>query len=491
MSTHRNPNRVFPRRKIWLFRGLAILIGLSPLVAIEFSLRFAGIGKPTEANDPFVGFSSIQPLFVRNEATGRYEIAKSRLTHFQPDSFAASKPKNEFRIFVLGGSTVQGRPWSIETSFTTWLELNLNAADRSHQYEVVNCGGVSYASYRLVPVLQEVLQYEPDLIIFCEGNNEFLEDRAYAPLREQPAALFWLQQQAHRLRTYNLLRAGVLAMSSQPTNAPQLLGPEVDARLDWQGGFSEYHRDAAWQQDVTRHFEFNLRRIVAIATEADVPLLIVTPVANLQWAPFKSEHRAGLSPSELANFESLRQAASEHLAHDLSSAIEKLQAAVALDPEFADGQYELGIALLDAGRRNEAEAALRRAMECDVCPLRVLPPLQEILHRVAAETKTPLVDAEALFAGLSRNGFPDNQWLVDHVHPTVEGHQELADAIAGRLVELQFLHPASDWQATKAAAYQQHLTSLSHAYFDRARARLKSEQGWARGQVKKKREGRP
>ena len=132
-------------------------------------------GEPPPASeDPFVGFSATRPLFALSEDDSRYEIAKGKLTHFQPDSFAAHKPAGEFRIFCLGGSTVQGRPYSIETSFTSWLELSLQAADPSRTWRVVNCGGVSYATYRLVPMLEEVLNYEPDLVIFCEGHNEFL-----------------------------------------------------------------------------------------------------------------------------------------------------------------------------------------------------------------------------------------------------------------------------------------------------------------------------
>src|SRR5581483_7503544 len=145
------------RRPAWkslLFRGVAVGLGLLPLLVCELALRATGIGKPTDYNDPFVGFSDVHPLFVLNEQSGRYEIPKSRQTHFQPESFLAKKPRDEFRIFVLGGSTVQGRPWAIESSFTTWLELNLNAGDAARRYEVVNCGGVSYATYRLVLILQ-------------------------------------------------------------------------------------------------------------------------------------------------------------------------------------------------------------------------------------------------------------------------------------------------------------------------------------------------
>ena len=93
-----------------LFRCAALGLGLLPLLVCELALRGLGLGKATDTNDPFLGFSDIHPLFVLNEEIGRYEIPKSRQTHFQPESFAAQKRTSEYRIFILGGSTVQGRP---------------------------------------------------------------------------------------------------------------------------------------------------------------------------------------------------------------------------------------------------------------------------------------------------------------------------------------------------------------------------------------------
>ena len=142
--------RIFLQRYV-LFRVLAILLGLSAVLLLEGMLRLTDWGRVADVGDPFVGFSEVRPLFVLNEQGDRYEIPLSRQTFFQPESFAAKKAPHEFRIFCLGGSTVQGRPYSIETSFTSWLELSLQAADPSRAWEVVNCGGVSYASYRLLP----------------------------------------------------------------------------------------------------------------------------------------------------------------------------------------------------------------------------------------------------------------------------------------------------------------------------------------------------
>jgi hypothetical protein len=467
-----------------LFRLAAVALSLLPLVAVELALRAAGAGKVTEYNDPFVGFSEIHPLFVLNEESGHYEIAKSRQTHFQPDSFVAGKPREEFRIFVLGGSTVQGRPWSIETSFTTWLELHLNASDASRRYEVVNCGGVSYATYRLANILREVLGYQPDLVIFCEGHNEFLEDRSYPAIQRRGRAVAWLAQQVTYLRTYNVLRGAVLQAgekSLQPNDARPVLGAEVDARLDWKGGMDEYHRDDAWRRAVIAHFEDSLRRIVRTAADAKVPLLVVSPVSNLQFAPFKSEHRADLAAEEKERFDTLLRDAAETFGRDLPAALAKLQAAEAIDDRYSQVHYEIGMCLLEMGKTAQARTALMQAKELDVCPLRMLEPMEAIIHRVAAETKTPLVDADALIAANSRSGFPDRQWLVDHVHPTMSGHQLIADAIADKLVALKIVQREAGWEARRDRAYREHLASLDHVYFQRGKDRLRSEQGWAHG----------
>ena len=159
-----------------LFRLAAVLLSLLPLLVCELVFIALGWGRPGEVEDPYVGFDEQRPLFVRRG--GNYEIPESRQEFFQPASFAAEKPAGTFRIFCLGGSTVQGRPYATETSFTAWLALNLQAAEDSRRWEVVNCGGVSYASYRLVPILRELLAHEPDLFVIYTGQKRVFSKTA-------------------------------------------------------------------------------------------------------------------------------------------------------------------------------------------------------------------------------------------------------------------------------------------------------------------------
>ncbi|MGE3803224.1 MAG: tetratricopeptide repeat protein [Gemmataceae bacterium] len=479
------PRPPLSRRKATLFRVLAVLLGLSPFVALEAACRIFDWGRPSLHDDPFVGFSEVSPLFVLEETSGRYVIPPARQTHFRPDSFAAKKPAHGCRIFVLGGSTVQGRPYAIETSFTTWLRLALEQADPTRTWEVVNCGGISYASYRLVPIMEELLEREPDLFIVCAGQNEFLEDRSYGHIKNRTQLVRWPSEQASRLRSFVLLRAGcqqlgLIAAPEITADRPRL-GPEADARLDWKGGMKDYHRDDAWRADVMAHYEFNLRRMVALAQGAGVPVLLMNPVSNLDWPPFKAEPGDSLSAGQLVRVKSLREQA-RACRDEPQRSLELLLQARAIDGQHAGLLFDLGKCYQSLGMLDEARAMLQAAKDNDICPLRMLEPMKDTLRQVARETGTPLVDADALIAERSPGRIPGTRWLVDHVHPTIEGHQFLADELFDELMRQGFVKssgPLDDRQR----AYRKHLASLDTMYFVRGQRRLDAVQAWAHGQA--------
>ena len=373
------------------FRIGAVLVGILLLTMVELALAVLGWGDPELADDPFVGFRSTRPLFVRNNDKNVFETAPNRLEFFRPESFSLSKAPNEFRVFCLGGSTVQGRPFAIETSFTTWLEIGLRSADPSRQWQVVNCGGVSYASYRLVPILAEVLGYQPDLVILYTGHNEFLEDRTYDHIKQRPALLASVMDAASQLRTFTLLSSGAHVLtgdvSAARTDRP-MLNEEVEALLDYRGGLEQYHWDEPWRQGVIEHFEYNLRRMVAMCREREVPVWLVDPVANLRdCPPFKSEHRAGLTPGELLQWDSLRRKASLHYHSDMRKAADYLKQASLIDGQYAGLFYDLAKCYETMGMTKKARDAYVQAKDLDVCPLRILEPMNQAIHRVCRENR--------------------------------------------------------------------------------------------------------
>ena len=474
------------RARAWAFRGGALLLGLMPFLLVEGFLVLLDIGRPEVHGDPFVGFRGVRPLFVLDGTGERYMIPPSRQAFFRPESFPAKKPPGEYRIFCLGGSTVQGNPFTIETSFTTWLEIALKTARPDRSWDVINCGGVSYASYRLIPILEEVLQYEPDLIIVYTGQNEFLEDRTYQHIKHRPEWISEFQELAFQSRLLTLTReAYVNAVGVPDKAAAPVLPEEVEAMLDYRGGLSYYERDEKWRRDVVQHFEFNLRRMVQLAGEADVPLILCNPVTNLRdCAPFKSQHREGLSEEERQRWQALWEQARKYFDKDMAKATSFLETALAIDDHHAGLWFELGKCYDVLGEYEKAYKAYVMAQEMDVCPLRIIEPMHAAIFEVTAETGTPLLDVRQMFERESRDGIPGGWLLVDHVHPSIDGHQMIARALLELMVALKLIPPpAPDWDDELPDQFAAHLESLDDFYFLKGEQRLKALRNWAAGRA--------
>lgn len=479
-----NSTRFGGRR--WLFRMTAVVLGLSVFALMELALVVLDIGGLDEQHDPFVGFDEVRPLFVLNESGTRLEIPKSRQRFFAPESFPTKKPKDTFRVFCLGGSTVQGRPYSSDTSFTKWLQLSLETAQPDRNWEVINCGGISYASYRLVPILQECIAYEPDLFIICTGHNEFLEERTYGHIKQTPAALKATHRFVSQLRTYSLLRSGYQFL----TNGEALsrdrpnLSVDADALLNYKNGIEAYHRDLDFRAGVIAHFEHNVRRMITLSENAGIPLILIRPPSNLRdCPPFKSLHRDGLSHDDLNRWQELVEQAKAHYRDDLFQSVRLFEQSLEIDDEYAATHYELGRCHLLTGNPDLARESFLRALAQDICPLRMIAPLENALSDVAADTDTPLVDAFTMLEVECPNGILGDAILVDHVHPKFRGHQLIANALTQTMIERGWVTPQFDWTERRDRVYRQHFDSLESIYFARGLRELKALRAWAVGRA--------
>ncbi|MBI1374808.1 MAG: hypothetical protein GC159_18970 [Phycisphaera sp.] len=469
--------------KKWLFRIGALLLGLLPFVVLEVTLTAMGVGDaPPVDEDPYVSFAELRPLFYLEQDKGVYRTSAWRTPAFAADRFDAVKPAGEFRVFCLGGSTVQGRPFSIDTSFTTWLELALNAGDASRRARVINCGGISYASYRLVPILREVLDYQPDLIIVYTGHNEFLEDRTYANIKALPDVALETTGRATQLRTIRLLRSWLA--SDRPRRDDDaadrsVMPPDVKAKLD--EGLEQYTRDVEWRRGIIEHYRVNIRRMVDLCDARGVPIVLCDPACNLRdCPPFKSQPTDGLDDPTRAQVASLVAEARDASSVAPRSAVAALESAVKLDPDNAALWYELGEACDAAGMIDRAAEAYNHAKECDICPLRAIDAFGQAVRDAISSTDAIYVDARGVLSKQCRDGIPGNEMFIDHVHPSIHGHKLLAAEIARVLDTHHVVTLSSDWRQRAEAAWATHEVSLPPLYYEKGMLNLKQLNTWAR-----------
>jgi len=466
------------------------LVTAGLLALLELAIRLCVPAPAINMEDPFVSFSGLSPLFVPDATGTRFETAEERLTAFCPQSFAAVKGPETLRVFCLGGSTVQGRPYSVQTSFTTWLELNLRAARPGADTEVINCGGISYASYRLVPIMQELLEHKPDLFIIYTGHNEFLEDRTYGHLKKKPRFLIRMHRIMLNLRIYSHAHQFLSHHRGRRAQAGRsqktVLSPEVRTMLDFQQGLESYHRDQAWRKGIIEHFGHNLETMVKVSRRAGVPVFLVNPVSNLKdCPPFKSEHRSNLSESRIQRVVELREQAGKLDFSDTYGKIGLLEQAATIDNRHAGLLFLLGKCNERIGRYSEAKKWFVLAKEEDVCPLRILEPMHEIIRDTASRYQIPLVDVKRLIEQRTADGIAGDEWLLDQVHPRIAAHRLIADALYEVMENDGIVRTPAGWRASRDELCRQHHSSLDEAYYARGAARLKRLGEWSRGRIPK------
>lgn len=454
------------------FGWLAVGLGLLPIVFAETALRLFA-PAPGQA-DPYAAFGGNVPVFEK--AGDVWRTSRAREPFLAPQEFAATKPDQAFRIFCFGGSTVYGRPFHTATAFPRWLELRLRAVHPDRPIEVVNCGGISYASYRIVPMVRECLGHEPDLVIVATGHNEFLEDRTYSALKERGPL-------RRALESLELVRRGRAFVKP----APQLetrAARDLRTRLDAESGYASYHRDDDWRQRVLTQFEESLHRIRDDCRAAGVPLLVARLGANLRdCPPFKSEHRAALSPADEAEWQRHFDRASELEAQDPDAALAAYQKALAIDDRFALLPYRIARLLDSRGRAEEAVGYYRAARDEDVCPLRMLSGQHAFLGTLhdPAGTATRVVDVDVDVGDplASDQGVAGFDRYLDHVHPTIAGHQEIARTLAAEILA-QHLPGTNLPEPAWSEICGKHFASLDPAYFGDGQRRLDWLEDWAR-----------
>jgi Flp pilus assembly protein TadD len=466
--------------KATFLKNLLLGIGVNIIIfiLIELVLMAAGVTPLYKRTDPSVGFSGYAPLFVKKtQPNGEevFETAHNKYEWFNRQRFPARKADDVFRIFCIGGSTTYGRPYDDRTSFGGWLRLLLPAVDSSRRWEVINAGGISYASYRAARLMEELAAYDPDLFIVYSGHNEFLEARTYKKLLEVPGFVRSLGVQASRSRLYTLL----YDLFNKPS---EILPTEVDALLDRSVGPEDYHRDDEMRDAVLEDYHTSLLRMTQISEHAGTKMIFISPSSNIgDFSPFKSEPGPNLSAQELTQVDTLKKIVAMALdTGDYFIAEAKAREALTIDHRDAELLFMHGRALRALDHTDEARMAFIRARDEDVCPLRALTPIREIVAEVAQTKSTGFVDFVDIVYERSPDGIPGSELFLDHVHPTIEGNRLLALSIMEEMKREGIISQTATWNEVLIAEISNELEkSLDEKTHAIALRNLSKVLGWA------------
>jgi len=421
----RNRSRPTPRKpqrrqlSLWKKLLFAAVVCLVFFALVELTLWAMGVVTLIAKEDPFRGFSGLVTAFARDGDV--YQTRRSNLDTFNDQSFLAKKPADGFRIFCLGGSSSHGFPWGAEAAFTGIVGDAVAGNHPELHIEAVNASGVSYAMHRLNIVADELLAYEPDVLLVYSGHNEFIEPAFFEALKRRGTTRTRLEYLLAHSRAYSSMRSAVEGLQNEKPSAHEQF--EIRVQRDKSRVFSQQEREA-----IVAEYRWRLERLVRRAHASGVKVVLATVPCNLsQWRPRSSTTVAMLNEADRQNWSEAFRSGKRRLdAGDFTVATAHLEQAAGFAPEHAETQFLLGQAHEGLAQWDDARTAYRWACDADDLPDRRVSGINEAIRAVAHEQGALLVDIDLIFEQRSEHGLVGFNLIEDYVHPTREGHEIIA-----------------------------------------------------------------
>jgi len=413
--------------------ALAAVVAVPLLVlgGLELALRIVGVGY---APGFFVGREiEKESVLTDNPRFGWRFFPKAVARAPQPFSIPREKGEGTVRVCVLGGSAAMGDP-APAIGIPRHLQAMLETARPDLDIEVVNAAMTAINSHVVLPIARDCVSHGADVLVVYLGNNEVVGPFGAGSVFGIPGAGLAVSRAnifAKSTRIGQLADGAIGALARG--------GPSPEA---WRGmeaflGTRLPHSDPRLAV-VHGNFRRNLENVRRTAAGAGVPLVLSSVAVNLRsCAPFGSQHRVGLSESDLGAWERAFEAGRAHEeAGEIEEALRRYDTAAAIDDDWAELSFRAGRCLLAAGRPDEAAARFRRAVDLDVLRFRADEGIQAALREVAAADGVRFVDAAAALAAASPSGLAGHEHFDDHVHLNPDGNWIVGRALAEAVLPL-------------------------------------------------------
>jgi tetratricopeptide (TPR) repeat protein len=419
-----------PNAKNTLFTLITIVvIPLLFFALLELGLTIAGVGKSFD-------------YFHKIDINGRphYQENPDFADQFYPPSlnigplentFAEERSPDLLRVYILGGSAAQGFPHK-NHGFDRLLAAQLRAALPARKIEVINTAMTSVNSHVVYAVAKSIPDASADFAVILMGNNEVVGPYGPGTFNQTFLGSITLIRGIQALKRTRIWQAlDSLILKFRPVDAQQ--------DLKWEGMqmFTEHGvpHDDPRMKGVYEHYEDNLVSIIQTLHDKGIHVVLSSVPVNLRHsAAFLSVHRRDLSNDLLDQWRELsRKGVQSSDQQDWDGAIASFQAALAIDPDYADTHFRLATALENASQFQQAKSHYQRALDLDALRFRADTRIDQIIQQVAArigDDVVSFVDSAAAAEQASQPFQPGWNLLLEHVHYDFAGNSLIASEIA-------------------------------------------------------------
>lgn len=421
------------KKRLYLFYLLALALPLLFFLLLEGGLRLFNYGEDLRLFIPAPQGMFNEPHLITNPWVAHRYFPKQGYTPQPPEDYLLrQKPKNGYRIFVMGGSTTATWPYPENVLFTRLLGQRLSDAFPDRYIEVINTGIAAVNTFTLLDFMDEILAQQPDAILIYSGHNEFYGALGAASSQSvgQSRWLITAYLKLLRLKTVQLLRNLINGVSQRLNSGngeyATLMGRMIGDRSIPYG--SPTYRVAK------TNYEANLRVLLTRAQAAHVPVVLSELVSNLRdQKPFISADDDNHLPAGI----------------------------VYAWAQMLEQQQMYGM----------AKATYTWAKDLDGLRFRAPEEFNSIIHKVAGEFDAPVVPMKFYFEENSPHGIVGANLMLEHLHPNVEGYTLMSEAFFDTLHEKHFI--SEQWDEHKILPAELYRRAWPVTEFDRALGELR------------------
>ncbi len=365
------------------FYAIMLLIPILFFILLEVGLRTFDYGTNlstwVKISDKFMG---LNPDFAK-----RYFYTVKKVPQSIQDVFSIEKPKNSFRVFVLGGSSAAGYPFMPLGSFSRYVRRRLELAYPNTNIEVVNVSLTAVNTYTIRDLVPDILEQKPDLILIYAGHNEYYGALGIGSMESLGSSrtLVNFLLKMNKYKTTQLLRNFIIWFQKQITSDSKKVTGTLMSRMAQKQSIS--YNSNIYNLGIEQ-FKGNFNDILDAITKANVPVVVSTLACNLK---------------------------------DLPPFISKK------DKNYPSAKYVFQLAKkkLHSGLFHQADSLFRLAKDLDQLRFRAPEKINFTIKQLCKQYRTPIVKADSILNSISPKKIIGNNLMVDHLHMTIQGYQFL------------------------------------------------------------------
>lgn len=382
--------------KKW-FYIIMVLLPILFFILLEIALRVFNYGYDfTQWVNPAPGKYVLNP-----DIAHKYFHNIQNVPYSNQDIFDEIKRPDAFRVFVLGESSGAGYPFTPNGAFSRYLQQRLRLKYPESTIEVINCSMTAINTYTMRDLFPGILDQKPDLVLIYAGHNEYYgalgvgSNESFGTGR----AIVNLAVYLERFKVFQLVRnllkstAGLFSGQAKPATGTLMSRMAQDQYISLNSN--------NYQKGIEQ-FEGNMRDIIQMAKDKNVPVILSTVASNLKdQFPFVSISGKGLPSANEIFFQARKSLENKDL--------------------------------------RSADSLFRYAKDLDALRFRAPTGINNLIVNFGKEFNYPVINVDSLFNASSSDNITGDNLMTDHLHPTLKGYFMIGDLFYREMEKLKIL----------------------------------------------------